>query len=176
MGDARFNMAAAAIWLALGGVVGCRSPEPAVATPNDPKPSSSSPAAATAQPSDLKLTFAPQAGTPAAPAGPAGPTAMVTDLASGWPVTLRIGQQMTVRLTTTRSAGERWSLRPGSDGGLVRLQGPAVFEPGGASGGAGAEVFRVEAVKVGKTDLTFDLTRGSGTAPAKSASYPVTVQ
>ena len=30
---------------------------------------------------------------------------MVTDLASGWPVMLRVGQDMTARLTADRAAG-----------------------------------------------------------------------
>lgn len=99
---------------------------------------------------------------------------MVTDLASGWPINLRVGQAMTARLAADKVSGARWSLRPGSDGGIVTLAGaPAQETP---AGGPAVEVFRLVAAKPGKTTLTFDLKKGADAAALKSASYPVTVE
>lgn len=99
---------------------------------------------------------------------------MVTDLASGWPVTLRVGQSMTARLTADRAAGMRWSLRPGTDGGVMAVAGEPTFEA--ADGSGGIEVFRLNAVKPGQTTLIFDYKKGSDPAAARSASYQITVQ
>ena len=97
---------------------------------------------------------------------------MVTDMASGWPINLAIGQEMTARLTADQ--GGRWSLRDGSDAGVVALQGqPATERPAGQPA---VEVFRLKATKAGKTTVTFDFKKGSDPAAAKSVSYPVTVQ
>jgi len=119
----------------------------------------------------------PAAGTafPAAPftAGEIGPVAMVTDMASGWPVTLRVGQEMTARLAVNRESGSRWTLRPATDGGVVLRLGEPTYEKA-ASGGM--EVFRLKAVKPGTTTLTFDQKVGTSATPGKSVSYPVTVQ
>jgi predicted secreted protein len=116
---------------------------------------------------------APIAVPPASVALGSQPAAMVTDLASGWPIALRVGQQMTARLTSERSAGARWSLRAGSDGGVVRPDGEPAYE---ASAQGGAEVFRLTAVKAGSTTLTFDYKKGADPAALRSVSYPVTVQ
>ncbi len=86
--------------------------------------------------SDQPGTPAPGTFTLASPAGSqapvtlgaAEPAAMVTDLASGWPMTLRMGQEMTARLTADRAKGGRWSLRPASDGGVVLRQGEPAYE------------------------------------------------
>lgn len=104
----------------------------------------------------------------------AAPMAMVTDLASGWPVTLQVGQSMTARLTADRAAGGGWLLRAGSEGGVLRVEGEPAYES--EAGAAGVEVFQLEAVKAGKTTLTFDLTKGRGAQPTRSVSYPITVQ
>jgi predicted secreted protein len=111
---------------------------------------------------------------PTPPAGGSEPIAMVTDLASGWPITLRVGQSMLARLTADRAAGMRWSLRPGSDGGIVALAGEPTYEA--TAGSPGVEVFRLTATKPGRTTLTFDYRKGSDPIALKSASYPVTVQ
>lgn len=112
-------------------------------------------------------------GLSAAPAPPGNqPAAMVTDLASGWPIALGVGQQMTARLAADRAAGGRWSLRAGSDGGIVMREGEPAYEP---SQQGGVEVFTLEAVKPGSTTLTFDYRQGSADA-LRSVSYPVTVQ
>jgi copper homeostasis protein (lipoprotein) len=126
-------------------------------------------------------TLAPGSLIPAAPVGASAPvtlgagepTAMVTDLASGWPVTLGMGQEMTARLTADRAAGGRWTLRPATDGGVVLRQGEPAYEKTAAGG---VEVFRFKAVKSGQTLLTFDYRMGAATTIIKSASYPVTVQ
>ena len=99
---------------------------------------------------------------------------MVTDLASGWPITLRVGQSMTARLTADRAGGMRWSLRPGSDAGVVTLAGEPAYET--AAGSPGIEVFRLIAAKPGQTTLSFDYKKGSDSLALKSASYLVTVQ
>lgn len=117
-------------------------------------------------------------GTAPAPApapGVSQPAAMVTDMAAGWPINLRIGQEMTARLTADRSAGERWSPRAGSDGGVMAAEGAVSYEPN-EGGGAGIEVHRFKAVKPGSITLTFDLKKGSSAAAIRSVSYPVTVQ
>lgn len=101
------------------------------------------------------------------------PAAMVTDMASGWPVALRVGQQVTARLTGDRAAGARWSMRAGSDGGIVAVEGEPAYEP---SPQGGVEVFSLRAIKPGSTTLTFDLKKGSDPAAVRSVSYPVTVQ
>jgi predicted secreted protein len=111
---------------------------------------------------------------PATVGGTGEPMAMVTDLASGWPINLRVGQSMTARLAVDNTSGARWSLRPGSDGGIVTLAGPPAQET--PAGGAAVEVFRLIAAKPGTTTLTFDLKTGADAAALKSASYPVTVQ
>jgi len=58
---------------------------------------------------------------------------------------------------------------------VVALEGEPAYEAP-PSGGSGVEAFRLRAVKPGRTTLTFDYRQGSGTAPIKSASYPVAVQ
>jgi predicted secreted protein len=108
------------------------------------------------------------------PGGGSEPVAMVTDLATGWPVNLLVGQTMLARLTADRSSGARWSLRPGTDGGIVTLAGEPAHEtkPGVPS----VEVFRLTATRPGKTTMTFDYRKAPEAAVIKSASYPVTVQ
>jgi len=101
------------------------------------------------------------------------PAAMVTDLASGWPIALRVGQRMTARLAGDRAGDARWSMRAGSDGGVVALEGEPAFEQGPQGA---VEVFRLTAVKPGRTTLTFDHRKGSDPAPLRSVSYPVTVE
>jgi copper homeostasis protein (lipoprotein) len=116
--------------------------------------------------------LAPAAGLPPGSGMGALPAAMVTDMASGWPIALTVGQEMTARLTAD-TAG-RWSLRPGSDAGVVTLQGdPATERPAGQPA---AEVFRLKATKAGKTTIAFDFRKGSDPAAARSVSYPITVQ
>jgi copper homeostasis protein (lipoprotein) len=117
---------------------------------------------------------APVVGMPPASA-PLGnqPAAMVTDLASGWPIALRVGQPMTARLAADRAAGGRWSLRAGSDGGIVMREGEPAYEP---SQKGGVEVFTLKAVKPGSPTLTFDYKQGSAADALRSVSYPVTVQ
>lgn len=119
------------------------------------------------------ITLAPGAIPPALPGGAAQPAAMVTDMASGWPVALAVGQEMTARLTADRATGARWALRAGSDAGIVSLQGSPT--PEAPAGQAPVEVFRLRAVKPGKTTLMFDLKKGADAA-IRSVSYPVTVQ
>jgi predicted secreted protein len=97
---------------------------------------------------------------------------MVTDLASGWPVTLRVGQAMTARLGVDRAAGGRWSVRAASDGGIVLREGEPTYDRAPAGS---VEVFRFTAVKPGQTVLTLDYRVGAA-APVKTVSYPVTVQ
>jgi len=101
------------------------------------------------------------------------PVAMVTDLASGWPVALRIGQPMVARLSVDQAAGGRWTLRPGSDAGIVVREGEPVFE---AAGAGSVQLFRLKAAKAGEATVTFDYTLGKATTPSKSVSYPITVQ
>ncbi len=101
------------------------------------------------------------------------PAAMVTDLASGWPIALRVGHRMTARLAADRAAGARWSMRAGSDGGVVAVEGEPAWEQGPKGG---VEVFALKAVKPGSTTLTFDYKKGSDPAALRSVSYPVTVQ
>ena len=129
--------------------------------------------AAMPQPPAAQPGSVPPPSTPI-PGGAAEPMAMVTDLASGWPVNLRAGQSMVARLTVDRAAGMRWSLRPGTDGGVLTFAGEPSYEtkPGTPS----VEVFRLTAAKPGQTTLTFDYRKGSDATPLKSASYQVTVQ
>ncbi len=110
---------------------------------------------------------------PVASSGASEPAAMVTDLASGWPVALRVGQEMTARLGADRAAGGRWSLRAATDGGIVLRLGDPAYEK---TEKGGVEVFRLKAVKPGQTRLAFDYTLGASATAAKSVSYPVTVQ
>ncbi|MEZ5285975.1 MAG: copper resistance protein NlpE N-terminal domain-containing protein [Vicinamibacterales bacterium] len=121
------------------------------------------------------LSF-PAGGAPAGAAASATevPDAMVTDLASGWPVALRIGQAVSVRLTADRASGGRWSVRPGTDAGLAR-QGEVAYEPPTGSGN-GIEVFRFTAAAQGQTQLTFDYRKGTDGEPLRTVSYPVTVR
>jgi predicted secreted protein len=129
------------------------------------------------QPTTLAPGFlapaSPAAGSAPVPLGAGEPAAMVTDLASGWPVTLRIGQEMAARLAADRAAGGRWTLRPATDGGVVLRQGEPAYETSAAKG---VEVFRFKAVKTGQTVLTFDYRIGATTSTARSVSYPVTVK
>jgi copper homeostasis protein (lipoprotein) len=111
-------------------------------------------------------------GGPPAEAGAPVPAAMVTDLASGWPLTLRVGQDLTARLSVDRASGARWALRPGSDGGILTGQGPPTYE---SAEGKGVEIFQFKASKPGTTELTFELRSGSGGSPARTVSYQVTV-
>lgn len=130
---------------------------------------------------DVTLSFGtPAPGSAPAPAAPVGPVvgAMVTDMASGWPVALQVGQDLTARLTANRSTGYGWTLRAGSDGGILEQQGEAAYEPtgDGVPGAGGVEVFRLKAVKPGQTTLAFDYKRPGDASPAKSVTYAVTVQ
>jgi predicted secreted protein/uncharacterized lipoprotein NlpE involved in copper resistance len=131
---------------------------------------------------DRSVSLAPGMLTPATPPtnsaapvtlGAGEPAAMVTDLAAGWPVMLKVGQELTARLAADRSAGGRWSLRPATDGGIVLRLGEPTYEQ---TDKAGVEVFRYRAVKPGQTLLTFDYSIGAVTTSAKSVSYPVSVQ
>jgi copper homeostasis protein (lipoprotein) len=133
--------------------------------------------------SDLNYTLTRMAETPATlppatsavplPALGGEPVAMVTDLASGWPVALKMGQSMVARLTADRAAGGRWTLRAGTDAGIVVRDGEPVFE---AAGAGSVQVFRLKAVKPGEASVTFDYTLGQATTPGRSVSYPITVQ
>jgi predicted secreted protein len=130
---------------------------------------------------DATLSFGtpvPQGKAPATDAPQAAPGAMVTDMATGWPVTLQVGQELTARLTANRSTGYGWTLRAKSDGGILAQQGEAGYEaPADALPGAGGvEVFRFKATKPGQTTLAFDYKRAGDASPAKSATYTVTVQ
>lgn len=124
------------------------------------------------------LPAPPPGGAPLPPpvsvGGQSEPIAMVTDLASGWPITLRVGESMAARLTADRAAGFRWSLRPGTDAGVVSVAGDPAYET--VAGAPGVEVFRLVAVKPGQTTLAFDYRKGSDPGAVKSVSYPVTVQ
>jgi predicted secreted protein len=176
--NARRRLITAALSLGLIASAACRGGE-------TPPPSTNAPASTPAAPTEpvfkpidpaAPVTLpAPNASTapPTSAGGTGEPTAMVTDLASGWPINLRVGQAMTARLTADKASGARWSLRPGSDGGVVTLAGsPAQETP---VGGPAVEVFLLVAAKPGKTTLTFDLRKGADAA-LKSASYPVTVE
>lgn len=121
---------------------------------------------------ETPVTLPPATSAVPVPAMGGEPVAMVTDLASGWPVALKVGQPMVARLTADRTAGGRWTLRPGTDGGIVVREGEPTFET--AASGA-VQVVRLKAVKPGKADVTFDYAVGPAT-PARSVSYPITVQ
>lgn len=130
---------------------------------------------------DVTLSFGtPAPGSAPAPAATAEPVvgAMVTDMATGWPVALQVGQDLTARLTANRSTGHGWTLRAGSDGGILEQQGEPAYEPAGDAkpGAGGVEVFRLKAVKPGQTVLAFDYQRQGDTAPTRSVTYTVTVQ
>jgi copper homeostasis protein (lipoprotein) len=115
----------------------------------------------------------PSAAPAPAPVPGGEPVAMVTDLASGWPVALKVGQPMVARLSADQAAGGRWTLRAGSDAGIVVREGEPVFE---AVGAGSVQVIRLKAVKPGTASVTFDYTLGQATTPGRSVSYPITVQ
>jgi predicted secreted protein len=127
------------------------------------------------------ITFKPVEPGAAAPTGPlfptvgapGGPSAMVTDMASGWPITLQVGQDVMVRLATDRTGGMAWKPRAASD---VLAAGEPAFEPGPAGGGT--EVYRVKALKPGEATLVFEYRRTAdpNAAPARTVSYQVTVK
>ena len=81
---------------------------------------------------------------------------------------------MSVRLTADRASGTRWSLRQGTDGGILTQAGEPSYET--KPGEPAAEVFRLTAAKPGNTTVTFDFRKAPEATPLKSASYPVTVQ
>jgi copper homeostasis protein (lipoprotein) len=130
---------------------------------------------------NYSLTAVPLLAFPANPAGggvatPAPsmpvPAAMVTDMASGWPLTLQVGQDLSARLAVDRANGARWTMRPGSDGGILAQQGPPTFE---SAEGRDVEVFQFKATKPGKAELTFELRPGGSGSPTRTVSYQVTV-
>ena len=147
-------------------VVTACSREPAADKPAAPavtfKPVPPGGTAATGAPS------APQVGVPG------GPAAMVTDMASGWPITLQVGQDVMVRLAADRAAGMGWKQKASTD--LLSAPAEPTFEPGGAAGGT--EVYRVKAVKPGEAKLTFEYrkTADPNAAPARTVTYTVTVR
>jgi predicted secreted protein len=128
------------------------------------------------------LVFKPLEPGAAAPSGaappqvgvPGGPAAMVTDMASGWPITLQVGQDVMVRLTTDRAGGMAWKPKATTD--VLSIPGEPQFEPGSPAGGT--EVYRVKAVKPGEATLAFEYRRTAepNAAPAKTVSYQVTVK
>ena len=122
---------------------------------------------------DLTLPAPPGAPMATPDAGAAMPMAMVTDRATGWPVTLRVGQKMTARMAMDPATGGRWVLRAGSDGGVVRVEGEPVMDGAGADAVA---VFTMTAVKPGQATLAFDYMVAGASAPSRSATYPLTVQ
>jgi predicted secreted protein len=134
------------------------------------------------KPAAPALTFKPLepgAAAPAAPPAPqvglpGGPAAMVTDMASGWPITLQVGQDVMVRLTADRASGMGWKPKGASD--VLSIPGEPLFEPGGPAGGT--EVYQVKAVKPGLATLAFEYRRTAepNAAPAKTVSYQVTVR
>ena len=155
--------------MACGG--GEKAPEPASPQQTEPLFKPIDPAALPppgAQPGSVSPPSAPL------PGGGSEPIAMVTDLASGWPINLRVGQSMVARLSADRASGARWSLRPGSDGGIVTLAGEPAYEA--KPGAPAVEVFRLTAARPGQTTLTFDFKKGPDATALKSASYQVTVQ
>jgi predicted secreted protein len=164
--------------LALGAslTAACGSADPKQPPAASPSPQASEPLFKPIDPAAVPVV--PQANPntaalpPAVVPGGGEPQAMVTDMASGWPVTLRVGQMMSARLTADPAAGGRWSLRAGSDAGVVIVDGPP--SPEAPAGQPPAEVFRMKAAKPGQTTITFDLKKGADTI--RSVSYPVTVQ
>lgn len=152
---------------------GCSRQEPPAATQTPTEPIFKPIDPSQVPPAPVPFTLSPATTPPAGPGGAAQPSAMVTDMASGWPVTLAVGQEMTARLTADRTAGVRWSMRAGSDAGIVALQGPPTEET--PAGRPAVDVFRFRAVKPGTTTLTFDLKKGAAAA-IRTVSYPVTVQ
>jgi predicted secreted protein len=155
-----------------GGSDTVKAPAPATPQQTEPLFKPIDPATAPPPPGQTPSSAPPPTAPP--PGGGSEPVAMVTDLATGWPVTLLIGQTMVARLTADRASGARWSLRPGTDGGIVRLAGEPSYEtkPGEPS----VEVFRLTAAKPGRTTVTFDYRKAPEATALKSASYPVTVQ
>jgi predicted secreted protein len=155
--------------------VGCRRAEPPPAAPasqGEPLFKGLEPAPPVASPGGAGAATLPPATLPDGTVP--GAMAMVTDLASGWPVTLQVGQSMSARLTADRAGGGRWSMRRGSDAGLLTIEGePKPEEP---PGGPAVEVFQIKAVKPGQTTLIFDLRKGSAAEPLRTVSYPITVQ
>jgi predicted secreted protein len=114
--------------------------------------------------------------TAAAPmvGGPGQPAAMVTDMATGWPITLQVGQDVMVRLSADRASGLTWVPK---EGAVILTPGEATWEP--ASGGVGGtEVYRVRAVKVGQAALVFEYRKkdDAGAAPVRTVTYQVTVK
>lgn len=120
---------------------------------------------------------APAATSPIAPTVglPGGPSAMVTDMASGWPITLQVGQDVMVRLATDRAAGMGWKPAGASD--VLATPAAPDFETG-QGGAPGTEVYRVKAVKPGEAKLTFEYrkTADPKAAPARTVTYQVTVR
>jgi predicted secreted protein len=100
---------------------------------------------------------------------PGGPAAMVTDMASGWPITLQVGQDVMVRLAADRAGGMGWKPKGTSD--VLSTPAEPVVE-------GGTEVYRVKAAKPGQATLTFEYRRTAdpSAAPARTVSYQVTVK
>jgi hypothetical protein len=102
----------------------------------------------------------------------------VTDLASGWPVQLSVGQALIARLEVTRNDVPRvWTLRAASDGGLLSMAGSEREEDGGVlDAGSPVQIIRLKAVKAGATTLAFDYTYDGKASEIWNMVLPVVVR
>jgi inhibitor of cysteine peptidase len=80
------------------------------------------------------------------------PVVELRDTGPGGPQTVRVGQELVIRLSENPSTGYSWELRQSGSGGLRLVENR--FEPGGAGvGAAGQRVVRLIGERVGSVQI-----------------------
>jgi inhibitor of cysteine peptidase len=123
---------------------------------------------------------APPAATLTAVSTPAAPAEIqVTEADDGAAVELGLGGTLVVALASNPSTGFSWAVTPPEPTGL-ELQGEPEFVPPGSGetpvvGAAGTQVFRLEAVRAGPSELTLTYARSFEPGAAGERTFTVTV-
>ena len=95
---------------------------------------------------------------------------------SGTAITVQVGKRFQIELESNLSTGYSWQLAQAPGDQLTLIDDDYVGK-GGQPGAAGVQRFEFQGAAAGSTTLTFNYLRPweQGTAPAKTATFPVTV-
>jgi len=108
-------------------------------------------------------------------------TVTLAETDSGRVVQVAWGQPVVIRLSSNRSTGYRWTLKPATAGVLTSLGEPAytrAAESSGTVGSGGVEAWSFTASQRGQQELRFEYRRPweATTPPAKALTYRITVR
>ena len=101
---------------------------------------------------------------------------MPTYSQSGTAITVQVGKRFQIELESNLSTGYSWQLAQAPGDQLTLVDDDYVGQ-GSQPGAAGVQRFEFQGAAAGSTTLTFNYLRPweQGTAPAKTATFPVTV-